>query len=164
MAALLDGPWAENAAGVDGSVPVTEVSVDESGVAVRALLRYIYTSEVDEAALATDLADVLGLASQHGQAGLVAACEEHAVQALTVARVVPSLVQAHLHDLAALKAACVELVKADVASSVAVTMSASFMNLKTTRPLLWRELRATLGLPPEEEEEQVGGDRKRARS
>ena len=89
MAALLDGPWAENAAGVDGAgVPVTEVGVDESGVAVRALLRYIYTGEVDEAALATDLADVLGLASQHAQAGLVAACEEHAVKALKVARVV----------------------------------------------------------------------------
>ena len=74
ITALLDGPWAENAtAGVDrapGGAPVTEVSVDESGVAVRALLRFIYTGEVDEAALATDLADVLGLASQHAQAGL----------------------------------------------------------------------------------------------
>jgi hypothetical protein len=168
MAALLDGPWAENAAGVDGGVPVTEVGVDESGVAVRALLRYIYTSEVDEAALATDLADVLGLASQHAQAGLVAACEEHAVRALTLARVVQSLVQAHLHDLAALKAACVELIKANMA---AVTMSPAFMRLKSTHPVLWREIRAAMGLPEvdegeeegEEEEEQEGGDRKRAR-
>jgi hypothetical protein len=95
----------------------------------------------------------------------VAACEEHAVKALTVARVVPSLVQAHLHDLAALKAACVELVKANVA---AVTMSSAFVRLKSTHPVLWRELRAAMGLPEAdevaaEEDQQEGGDRKRAR-
>ena len=147
MAPLLDGPFAENAAaGVDGAahLPVTKVSVDESGVAVLSLLRYIYTSEVDEAALATVVADVLGLASQHAQAGLVAACEERAVRALTLARVVPSLVQAHLHDLAALKAACVELVKANWA---AVALSPAFAGLCSTHPVLWRELRAALGLP-----------------
>jgi len=79
---------------------------------------------------------------------------------------VPSLVQAHLHDLAALKAACVELVKASMANAFSVTLSPAFFALKLTHPVLWRDIRVALGLPEvaeEEEEEGQGGDRKRAR-
>jgi len=63
---------------------------------------------------------------------------------------VPLAVAAHLHELPALKAACVELIKASMANLAAVTMSSAFMALKTTHPLLWRELRTALGLPEEE--------------
>ena len=76
--------------------------------------------------------------------------------------VVPVLVAGHLHDLAALKAACVDLIRAN---SFAVMMSTPSIEFKNKDPLLWREVRAALGLPEEEEgghqrEEQ---DSKRAR-
>ena len=144
MGALLRGPWAENA---DGRESV--VQVEQSGVAVRAMLRFVYTGQVDGAALAADLGGVLDLASQHGLEGLRAACEQHGVAGLSVKTVVPLAVAAHLHELPALKAACVELIKAN---AFAVTMSDTFMELKTTHPLLWRELRAALGVTEQEEE------------
>jgi len=62
-----------------------------------------------------------------------------------------SLVAAYLHDLAALKAACYELVKKNLA---AVTLSPSIMNLKTSQPAIWKQLRVALGLPEEDEEEE----------
>jgi len=84
--------------------------------------------------------------------------------ALSVATVVPVLVAAHLHDLAALKAACVTLI---TIKPFAVMFSKAFFSLESTHPLLWRELRAALGLPEEEkeekEEEEEEQDRKRAR-
>jgi speckle-type POZ protein len=108
MAALLRGPWAENA---DGRESV--VQVEQSGVAVHAMLRFVYTGQVDGAALAADLGGVLDLASQHGLEGLRAACEQHGVAGLSVGTVVPLAVAAHLYELPALKAACVELIKAN---------------------------------------------------
>jgi hypothetical protein len=137
------------------------VQVQQSGVAVCAMLRFVYTGQVDGAALAADLGGVLDLASQHGLEGLRAACEQHGVAGLSVKTVVPLAVAAHLYELPALKAACVELIKANTA---AVTMSVPFRELKTTHPLLWRELRVALGLPEEEEgEENEENPSKRAR-
>ena len=144
MGALLRGPWAENA---DGRESV--VQVEHSGAAVRAMLGFVYTGQVDGAALAADLGGVLDLASQHGLEGLRAACEQHGVAGLNVGTVVPLAVAAHLHELPALKAACVELIKA---SPLDVAMSSAFMALKTTHPLLWRELQAALGVTEQEEE------------
>ena len=92
--------------------------------------------------------------------GLRAACEQHGVAGLSVGTVVPLAVAAHLHELPALKAACVELIKVN---AFAVTMSRAFMALKTTHPLLWRELRAALSLPEEEEGEEEENPSKRAR-
>jgi hypothetical protein len=144
MGALLRGPWAENA---DGRESV--VQVEQSCVAVRAMLRFVYTGQVDGAALAADLGGALDLASQHGLESLRAACEQQSVAGLSVKTVVPLAVAAHLHELPALKAACVELIKANFA---AVMMSDAFIELKTTHPLLWQELRAALGVREQEEE------------
>jgi hypothetical protein len=70
---------------------------------------------------------------------------------LQVKTVVPLLVTAHLYDLGKLKQACIDLIKANV---VAVTMSSPFFNLASTHPSLWKETRAALGLPADEEEEK----------
>jgi hypothetical protein len=64
--------------------------------------------------------------------------------------VVPLLVAAHLHDLGKLKQACIDFIKANIA---AVALSTPFIDLKTTHPLIWREVRAALGLTEEEDEE-----------
>jgi len=148
MAALLHGQWKENAGGRE-----SVVKLEQSGVAVRAMLRFVYTGHVDDAALTADLSGVLDLASQNGLEGLRAACEQHGVAVLTVKTVVPLAVVAHLYDLLALKAACIGLIKASTANTVAVAMSKSFRKLSSTHPLLWRELKAALGLPEEEERE-----------
>ena len=124
----------------------------QSAAAVRCLLRFIYTGgELDEAALATDLPDVLQLASQHGLTGLKKACELHLLQQLCVKRVVPALIAADQSDLPLLKAACFAMVKAHPAE---VLLSAAFQQLSTSYPGLLREVRAALDVADEDEEEE----------
>jgi len=94
---------------------------------------------------------VLELAALYEQADLKAACEERGLAGLQVKTVVPLLVAAHLHDLGKLKKACINLIKANV---TIVIMSTLFIELKTNHPLLWKEMRAALGLPADEEEEE----------
>ena len=149
MERMLEGDWAEHAG---------EVTMLQPAAAVRALLRFFYTGEVDETALLAQMSDVLHLAAQHEQSGLKAACEKCAADALSVQAVVPILVAAHLHDLPALKARCVDFVTESVPNAAAVVSSKAYMKLKTTHPLLWRELRVALGLPEEEEEEDDEGE------
>ena len=76
--------------------------------------------------------------------------------------VVPLLICSHLHDLAKLKQACMDLIKANTAS---ITLSPLFMNLQTTHPALVADLRRKLGVEKEEEEkvEEEGPKQKRAR-
>jgi len=76
--------------------------------------------------------------------------------------VVPLLVAAHLHDLAKLKKACIDFIKANMA---AVTLSPSFMTLQNTHPALLADLRSELGVNEEEEEEEQeeGPQRKRVK-
>jgi hypothetical protein len=45
----------------------------------------------------------------------------------------------------------------------AVTMSAPFVKIKTDHPLLWKETRAALGLPADEEEEKEKEDEPQAK-
>ena len=117
---------------------------------MRALLRFMYTGEAEAAALDANLQEVLELAALYEQADLKAACEERGLAGLQMKSVVPLLVAAHLHDLGKLKQACVDLIKANMA---AVTMSASFIELKSDNPSLWKETRTALGAQLEEEEE-----------
>ena len=65
---------------------------------------------------------------------------------------------AYLHDLAALKAVCYELVKKN---SLTVMLSRSIMKLKTSHPAIWKQLRVALGLPEEDEEERRRRRRKK---
>ena len=165
MGALLKGLWREN---VDGQA--VEVPMEQSAAAVRVMLQFVYTGEVDEAGLSSPpvLMGVLDLSSRHLLPELKAACERRLVGSLTVPSVAAALVAAYLHDLAALKAACIEFIKANMA---AVTLSSSFIKLKVSQPAIWKEVRAALGLPEEEDEEeeeeeeeqQQGPDPKRAR-
>jgi hypothetical protein len=145
FSALLKGQWAESASGV--------VRMEQSATAVKALLRFLYTGEVDEAALVSDLGGVLELAALHGQHDLTAACEQHGLQSLTVRTVVTKLVVAHLHKLTALKAACIALIKSDMRTQAAVTMSKAYKQLEETQPVFWLELCAALDLPEEDEVE-----------
>ena len=84
------------------------------------------------------------------------------------------LVEAHLHELDDLKAACINFIKASMNNSHAVMMSDSYIELKKTYPLIWKDLRAAMGLPEEKDEEveekkddddneEEGQDKKRAR-
>jgi hypothetical protein len=132
--------------------------MEQSATAVKALLRFLYTGEVDEAALVSDLGGVLELAALHGQDELVSACEQHGLQSLTVRTVVTKLVVAHLHKLTALKAACIALIKSDMRTQAAVTMSKAYKQLEETQPVLWLELRAALDLPEEDEVEGYDED------
>jgi len=124
LGALLKGQWAESASGV--------VRMEQSAMAVKALLRFLYTGEVDEAALVSDLGGVLELAALHGQDELVSFCEQHALQSLTVRTVVTKLVAAHLHKLTVLKAACIALIKSDMRTQAAVLRSKAFRQLEET--------------------------------
>jgi hypothetical protein len=150
FSALLKGQWAESTSGV--------VRMEQSATAVKALLRFLYTGEVDEAALVSDLGGVLELAALHGQDDLTAACEKHALQSLTVRTVIVKLVVAHLHKLTALKAACIALIKSDLQTLSTVTMSKAFKQLEEKQPALWLELRAALGLTKEDEVEGYDED------
>ena len=166
MGALLKGPWREN---VEGQA--VEVPMEHSAAAVRVLLRFVYTGEVDEAGLLSPpvLLGVLDLSSRHLLPELKAACERRLVGSLSKQTLADSLVAAYLHDLAALKTACVEFIKAN---SFAVTMSKSYNKLKKAHPAIWKQLRVALGLPEEddeedseedEEEQEEGPQRKSAR-
>ena len=145
--------------------------MEQSAAAVRVLLRFVYTGEVDEAGLSPQpvLMGVLDLSSRHLLPELKAACERRLVGSLAVPSVAAALVAAYLHDLAALKAACVEFIKAN---PLAVTVSSSFAKLQSTHRAIWKELRAVLGLPEEDDDDdeeqqqqqqQQGPDPKRAR-
>ena len=143
--------------------------MEQSAAAVRVLLRFVYTGEVDEAELSSQpvLMGVLDLSSRHLLPELRAACERCLVGSLTVRGVTDALVAAYLHDLAALKAACIEFIKANMA---AVLMSKSYKKLDKAHPAIWKQLRVALGLPEEvdeedseEEEEEEGPQRKSAR-
>ena len=68
--------------------------------------------------------------------------------------VVPLLVSADLHDLDELKKACVDLIKTD---PLTVTMSKQFAKLSSSHPDLWKETRAALGLPKQDDDD-VDGD------
>jgi hypothetical protein len=140
---LLKGQWADSITGV--------VRVEQSAAAIRAMLRYMYTDEVDQGELKTDLWGTFELASKYGQDGLFAACEEHARKALTVKSVVPIIVSAKLYDLKQLKTECMELIKGNMA---VVLTSTAFMNLKTKEPELWREVRVALGVTETEEHDE----------
>ena len=127
--------------------------MEQSAAAVRVLLRFVYTGEVDEAGLSPQpvLLGVLDLSSRHLLPELKAACERRLVGSLAVPSVAAALVAAYLHDLAALKEACYELVKKN---SLAMIMSPSIMKLKTSHRTIWKQLRVALGLPEEDEEEE----------
>ena len=147
MKALLLNPnWLENA-NADGRVSL--IKMDQSAESVRALLRFMYTGETDEAACVRETMDVLDLAAQHGLSDLKAECEECVVKALSVQNVTASLVAADMHGLEKLKAACVELIK----GNMAVMMTKSYMKLKITRPSLWSELCVLLNVPEEKDDE-----------
>jgi len=75
LSALLQGQWAETT----GSSGVAEIKMDQSAQAVRALLRFMYTGEVDEAALDADCLGVMCLADQHDQTELTRLCEQHSI-------------------------------------------------------------------------------------
>ena len=122
---------------------------------MRALLRFMYTGEAEAAALDANLQEVLELAALYEQADLKAACEERGLAGLQMKSVVPLLVAAHLHDLGKLKQACFVLIKENMA---AVIMSAPFWAIKTKHPSLWKETRAALGLPADEQEEDEDED------
>ena len=168
MGALLKGPWRENAS--DGQA--VEVPMEQSAAAVRVMLQFVYTGEVDEAGLSSlpVLLGALDLSSRHLLPELKAACERRLVGSLTVPSVTAALVAAYLHDLVALKSACVEFIKANMA---AVMMSKSYKKLDKAHPAIWKQLRVALGLPEEdneedseeeeEEEEEEGPQRKSAR-
>ena len=136
--------------------------MEQSAAAVRVLLQFVYTGEADEAGLSPQpvLMGVLDLSSRHLLPELKAACERRLVGSLTVPSVSAALVAAYLHDLAALKEACVDFIKA---STVAVMMSSSFGTLKTDHPAIWKELRVALGLPEEEEEEKDEEEQQQAK-
>jgi hypothetical protein len=124
----------------------------------------MYTGEADAAALDANLQEVLELAALYEQADLKAACEDHHIEGLKIKTVVPLLISSHLHDLAKLKKACIEFIKANMA---AVTLSPSFMTLQNTHPALLADLRGELGVEEEEEEEEEeqeeGPQRKRVK-
>jgi len=129
------------------------VEMSQSGAAVRVLLRFMYTGEAEAAALDGNLQEVLELAALYGQAELTVACEERGIKGLSVKTVVPLLVFADMHDLGKLKQACIDLVKANLAT---VTMSTAFIELKSGNPSLWKEVRTALGALDGEEETGEG--------
>ena len=147
MNALLQGPWAENAG------QASEVKMLQSAAAVRALLRFMYTGEVDAEACTAHTMDVLDLASQHEQPDLKAACELIASESISVESVGSILEAAHLHEHKSLKAKCIKFIK----ENVGVVFSKGFTSLEEGRPELWEELRAAVGLKKKEEDGKRGG-------
>jgi len=143
MDKLLSGKWAESASRV--------VRMEQTATAVKALLRFLYTGQVDDAALGSDLGGVLELAKKHEQEYLVAACEQHALMTLTVKSVVTTFVLASFHNMVKLEAACVKFIKKN---TLAATFSKAYKQLVKEQPAMWIELRAAVGLPEEESEDE----------
>ena len=126
--------------------------MEQSAAAVRVMLRFVYTGEADEAGLSPQpvLMGALDLSSRHLLPELKAACERRLVGLLSKQTLTDALVAAYLHDLSALKEACVDFIKANMA---AVTMSKSYKKLEKAHPAIWKQLRVALGLPEESDEE-----------
>lgn len=133
IATLLQGPWAENFEGM-----VSTIRVEQSPAALRCLLRYVYTGVVETDACTSHTMDVLDLAAQHDLPALKVACETHAIKALEVSNVVSVLIASHVHELDALKAACISLIKG---KSLALLMSPTWPGLRSDHPALWEELK-----------------------
>ena len=161
MGALLKGPWREN---VDGQA--VEVPMEQSAAAVRVLLRFVYTGEVDEAGLSSPpvLLGVLDLSSRHLLPELKAACERRLVGSLSKQSLADALVAAYFYDLSDLKSACVEFIKANMTG---VMLSSSYIKFIGSHRAIWKQLRVALGLPEEDDdedsEEEEGPQRKSAR-
>ena len=146
--ALLSNPhWVETA---DARERVAEIVLEQSETAVRVMLRFVYTGEVDEAGLSSNQMGVLDLSSRHLLPELKAECERCLVRSLTVATLPDFLIAAYLHNLAALKASCIDFIRANMP---AVTLSTSFASLHVSHPAIWKEVRAAMQLPEEAEEE-----------
>ena len=104
LSSLLQGSWAETATALPGE-PV-KIDMPQCAEALRALLRFIYLDEADAAQCASHLGEVLELAAMHDLPELGAACEQHAVKAVSAERLGEYVAAAELHGLGALRAAC----------------------------------------------------------
>ena len=145
MKALLAGSWLENSAGA-----MSVVQSLQSEETIRALLTFIYTGRADEAAIKANTLEMLDVAAQHGSEDLTAVCEQQACLGLTKATVLSTIAIAYLHDLAKLKAACINFVKENASS---IMFTAAFARLKNSSPAIWADLRLALGAPEDDEEE-----------
>ena len=111
LGALLEGQWAET---VGEYEHMAVVKMGQSGVAVRAFLRFLYTGEVDGDAVATNLHEVLELAALYDQGELTTECEECACRALTIETAPDMLLTADLIGMDELKQSALELIFDDV--------------------------------------------------
>ena len=145
MKVLLAGSWLENSAGA-----MSVVQSLQSEETIRALLTFIYTGRADEAAIKANTLEMLDVAAQHGSEDLTAVCEQQACLGLTKATVLSTIAIAYLHDLAKLKAACINFVKENAS---AIMFTAAFARLKKSSPAIWADLRLALGAPEDDEEE-----------
>lgn len=137
---LLQGSWSPNA---DERVAV--VQMPQSATAVRVLLRFLYTGEVDAAAVEASLSEVLELATQHQLPRLTAFCEMHAPGALSTKTAAMVLLSAHRHNLQSLKSLVLEnLVTYNTLDHF--HQSVEFAEMKTTCLDLWQELITLWGL------------------
>ena len=88
--------------GGDGDCAAGEpvkIDMPQCAEALRALLRFIYLDEADAAQCASHLGEVLELAAMHDLPELGAACEQHAVKAVSAERLGEYVAAAELHGL-----------------------------------------------------------------
>ena len=152
-----------NEAFKEGRERDSEIGLDQSAAAVRAVLRFAYTSEVDDEACNLHGAEIMDLATLWCLPGLMRACEKNAIDGLSVQTVIPHLLNAHLHSLKKLKKASIELIRKR-AAAVLVLCSADLPRVQA-HPELWEELKQALA-PQEEqgEPQQQSPANKRPRS
>lgn len=143
--AMLTGAWAENESAKDGKP--SEVQMAQSAGAIRALLAYMYKGQCPAKAIGAHLHELLELADQHDLNDVKNECEEYCNKKLSTSTVIPHFVTSSLFKLSKLKAACVAMIK-NPTNTLTIAMSTPFMNLKSTQPELWAELRSLVGAAP----------------
>ena len=128
--ALFSGPWASNHA--DG-----EVRTSNPSHLMRALLSFVYTGSIDDEVLDTHAETLVGVAAEYGLGELRKLAEQRLIRTLAADTVKSTLLLAHLHEAADLKAACFAFVQRNAAT---VLTDPNMVSLAAEQPALWAEL------------------------
>lgn len=162
FATLFCGNWGD--VSQDGAI-----TTNHSHAVISALLKYIYTGELEDSFVADNTLLLLELSAQWGLLSLKTLCEHSCIKLLSVKTAKDILATAHLHECKQLLAACFAFIKRN---SAAVLTSSKFLALKQSHQELWAEVVREVGGTAEDdgdegeeaEEAEEGNPYKKARA
>lgn len=130
FAAAFQGPWRES--GENGRWNTTN-----SCSIVKAVLRFVYTGELDDNLLENDTTTLLSVAAEYQMESLQDVCVRKCIEQLKESNVKSTLELAALHSLDELKRSCFDFIKEN---SATILTDTAFISLATENAQLWQEL------------------------